>query len=126
MFERACAAAGFEPQIAHETEDMLIAQALVAAGLGLALLPRLTLSVMHPEITLRELPDPPLRHVFAARIKGRRVPAAAAMLNALLDVSRHSPSRSAGARRPGRRARRSPGGRGTQRGHTTQRTRPGH
>jgi DNA-binding transcriptional LysR family regulator len=93
MFERACAAAGFEPQIAHETEDMLIAQALVAAGLGLALLPRLTLSVMHPDVALRELPDPPLRRVWAARVKGRRVPAAAAMLNALQDVSRQSGTR---------------------------------
>jgi DNA-binding transcriptional LysR family regulator len=90
MFKRACAAAGFEPQVAHETEDTLIAQALVVAGLGLALLPRLTLSVTHPDITLRKLRNAPLRRVWAARVKGRRVPAADAMLKALHDASRGS------------------------------------
>jgi DNA-binding transcriptional LysR family regulator len=83
MFERACAAAGFEPQVAHETEDVLIAQSFVAAGLGLALMPRLALSVTHPSITLRELRDAPRRQVWAARVKNRRLPAADAMLAAL-------------------------------------------
>jgi DNA-binding transcriptional LysR family regulator len=83
MFERACAAAGFEPQVAHETEDVLIAQSFVAAGLGLALMPRLALSVTHPSIALRELRDAPRRQVWAARVKNRRVPAAGAMLAAL-------------------------------------------
>jgi DNA-binding transcriptional LysR family regulator len=88
MFERACAAAGFEPRVAHETEDALIAQSLVAAGLGLALLPSLALSVTHPAITLRELRDAPRRRVWAARVKDRQLPAAAAMLAALRNASR--------------------------------------
>jgi DNA-binding transcriptional LysR family regulator len=88
MFERACAAAGFEPRIAHETEDVLIAQSLVAAGLGLALLPRLALSITHPGVTVRELRDAPRRRVWAARVKDRQLPAAAAMLEALRKVAR--------------------------------------
>jgi DNA-binding transcriptional LysR family regulator len=87
MFERACAEAGFEPRVVHETEDVLIAQSLVAAGLGLALLPRLALSVTHPAITLRELRDSPRRRVWAARVKGRRLPAAHAMVSALRQAS---------------------------------------
>jgi DNA-binding transcriptional LysR family regulator len=80
MFERAGAEAGFEPRVVHETEGVLIAQSFVAAGLGLALMPRLALSVTHPAITLRELRDAPHRHVWAARVKSRRLPAADAML----------------------------------------------
>jgi DNA-binding transcriptional LysR family regulator len=90
MFERACTEAGFEPRVAHETEDVLIAQSIVAAGLGLALLPRLALSVTHPDITLRELRDAPRRRVWAARVKRRKMPAAAAMLVALRDASRRA------------------------------------
>jgi DNA-binding transcriptional LysR family regulator len=88
MFERACADAGFEPRVAHETEDALIAQSLVAAGLGLGLLPRLALSVTHPAITLRELRGAPRRRVWAAGVKDRHLPAAAAMLAALRNASR--------------------------------------
>lgn len=83
MFERTCAAAGFEPQVAHETDDVLIAQSLAAAGLGLALMPRLALSITHPALTLHELRGAPHRHVWAARVENRRLPAAAAMLAAL-------------------------------------------
>jgi DNA-binding transcriptional LysR family regulator len=38
-----CAAAGFTPKIAFTTDDFVAVQAMVAAGLGLALLPSLTL-----------------------------------------------------------------------------------
>jgi DNA-binding transcriptional LysR family regulator len=88
MFERACAAAGFKPQVAYEIEDVLIAQSLVAAGLGLAVLPRLALSLTHPAIRVRELRDPPRRRVWAARVTGRQLPAAAAMLEALSHAAR--------------------------------------
>jgi DNA-binding transcriptional LysR family regulator len=101
MFERACAEAGYEPQVAHETDDVLTAQALVAAGLGLALLPRLALSITHPAITLRELSGAPRRRVWAARVKDRRLPAAAAMLLALRNASREREL--AGVGRVGRR-----------------------
>jgi DNA-binding transcriptional LysR family regulator len=38
---RACVAAGFEPDIRVRTNDYLVAQALVGAGLGIALVPRM-------------------------------------------------------------------------------------
>ncbi|KAA5826876.1 LysR family transcriptional regulator [Saccharopolyspora hirsuta] len=39
-----CRAAGFDPEIHHDTDDYVVAQALVAAGLGVALLPQLALT----------------------------------------------------------------------------------
>lgn len=39
-----CAAAGFGPEIAHETDNVAAVLAMVAAGLGVALLPRLGLA----------------------------------------------------------------------------------
>jgi DNA-binding transcriptional LysR family regulator len=38
---RACRAAGFEPRIVAETGDFSVAGALAAAGVGVALIPRL-------------------------------------------------------------------------------------
>ncbi|WP_223839364.1 LysR substrate-binding domain-containing protein [Saccharopolyspora pogona] len=39
-----CRSAGFHPEIHHETDDYVVTQAWVAAGLGVALLPRLALT----------------------------------------------------------------------------------
>jgi DNA-binding transcriptional LysR family regulator len=70
-----CELAGFTPQIAFTTDDVLVAQALAAAGLGVAMLPDLALrAARHPAIrteplagarrqvlalTYGEPPDPP-------------------------------------------------------------------
>lgn len=52
-----CELAGFTPQIAFTTDDVLVAQALVAAGLGVALLPDLALrAARHRGIRARPLP----------------------------------------------------------------------
>ncbi|HUZ52855.1 MAG TPA: LysR substrate-binding domain-containing protein [Streptosporangiaceae bacterium] len=54
---RLCRAAGFSPDVAVTTDDYVAAQALVAAGLGIAILPGLALrAVRHPGITATELP----------------------------------------------------------------------
>ena len=42
-----CAAAGFTPKVAFTTDDFVAVQALVGAGLGLALLPALALRAAH-------------------------------------------------------------------------------
>ncbi len=42
-----CELAGFTPQIAFTTDDVLVAQALAAAGLGVTLLPGLALRAVH-------------------------------------------------------------------------------
>jgi DNA-binding transcriptional LysR family regulator len=54
---RCCRTAGFEPDIAASTTDYVAAQALVAAGLGIALLPSLPLrAARHHAIAATELP----------------------------------------------------------------------
>jgi DNA-binding transcriptional LysR family regulator len=61
-----CQAAGFAPDIVARTDDYLAAQALVAAGLGVAVLPGLALTpARHPGIHAGEL-DGHRRHVLAA------------------------------------------------------------
>jgi molybdate transport repressor ModE-like protein len=51
-----CELAGFTPQIAFTTDDVLVAQALAAAGLGVALLPDLALrAARHPGIRAEPL-----------------------------------------------------------------------
>jgi molybdate transport repressor ModE-like protein len=60
-----CERAGFTPQIAFTTDDVLVAQALAAAGLGVALLPDLALrAARHPGVRTEPLPGA-RRQVFA-------------------------------------------------------------
>jgi DNA-binding transcriptional LysR family regulator len=81
---RSCHAAGFEPRVSFESDDYLTVQGLVAAGVGVALIPRLALSGVRDDIAVRELsPSSPVRHVLAATVRGAQVPAAAAMLEIL-------------------------------------------
>ncbi len=52
-----CELAGFTPLIAFTTDDVLVAQALAAAGLGVAMLPDLALrAARHPAIRAEPLP----------------------------------------------------------------------
>jgi DNA-binding transcriptional LysR family regulator len=82
---RCCHAASFEPNVAFESDDYQTVQGLVAAGVGVALIPELALSVVREDITIRALsPRPPVRRVIAATPAGARlVPAAPAMLAVL-------------------------------------------
>ena len=83
---RSCLAAGFEPQVSFESDDYNTVQGLVAAGVGVALIPRLALPKAAVEgVVIRALsPAPPVRSVIAAVPAGPRlVPAAPAMLGIL-------------------------------------------
>jgi DNA-binding transcriptional LysR family regulator len=82
---RCCHAAGFEPTVSFESDDYQTVQGLVAAGVGVALIPELALSVLREDIVIRALsPAPPVRQVIAATPDGARlVPAAPAMLAVL-------------------------------------------
>ena len=84
-----CAAAGFAPAFRHRTLDFHAAMALAAAGLGVALIPRLGQTAVPPGAIVRPLADPaPARHVFAATRAGAEGrPAVAAVLDALSSVS---------------------------------------
>ena len=86
--ESACRDAGFEPRIAFEADETLAAQALVAAGVGVTILPRLALSTVHPSVTARSITKPPVRRVWAARLAGSYLsPASEAMVQILQDVA---------------------------------------
>jgi DNA-binding transcriptional LysR family regulator len=85
---RACAAAGFEPHIAFETDDYGAVQGLVAAGVGIALIPELALTTVRDDIVIRTLgTQAPVRHVLAATLSGYRSPATDAMVDVLRDTS---------------------------------------
>jgi DNA-binding transcriptional LysR family regulator len=90
---RSCHAAGFEPNVAFESDDYQTVQGLVAAGVGVALIPELALSVVREDIVIRALsPAPPIRQVLAATPAGARlVPAAPAMLGILDATARQRP-----------------------------------
>jgi DNA-binding transcriptional LysR family regulator len=82
---RRCHAAGFEPRVSFESDDYQTVQGLVAAGVGVALIPQLALPVVREDIVVRALaPAPPVRQVIAAVPAGAQlVPAAPAMLGIL-------------------------------------------
>jgi DNA-binding transcriptional LysR family regulator len=87
---RSCHAAGFEPNVAFESDDYQTVQGLVAAGVGVALIPELALSVVREDIAIRSLsPSPPIRQVVAAAPADARLsPATPAMLGILEEASK--------------------------------------
>jgi len=80
-----CREAGFEPRVSFESDDYDVVQGLVAAGVGVALIPRLALSHRQPGLVVRRLaPENPVRRVFAATsAEPGVVPAAQVMLGIL-------------------------------------------
>jgi len=91
---RSCHAAGFEPSVSFESDDYQTVQGLVAAGVGVALIPQLALSTVRDDIVVRALdPASPARKVFAATPRGAAVtPAVATMLDVLREASRSTSS----------------------------------
>jgi molybdate transport repressor ModE-like protein len=86
----ACRVGGFEPKIAFESDDYPTMQGLVAAGVGVTLLPDLVLAAgVHPRIEIRPLGrTAPVRKIWAVLpAEGYRPPATDAMLEILKDVS---------------------------------------
>ncbi|MDP4505558.1 LysR family transcriptional regulator [Nonomuraea turcica] len=82
-----CEKAGFEPRISFTSDDIVAVQALVAAGLGLTMLPGLALRAhRHPDVEVAEVPGS-TRHVYAA-VYGDppHPPATGALLEALREA----------------------------------------
>ena len=72
----AALAHGFEPRIRFGAEQWLSKQGLVAAGVGVTLIPGLAIQTVREDIVLRSLgPDAPRRRVVAALPVGYRAPA---------------------------------------------------
>jgi DNA-binding transcriptional LysR family regulator len=87
--DRACQEAGFEPRVAFESDETFAVQALVAAGVGVTIFPRLALTTVHPGVAIRPLAgDPIVRRIWATRLSGAyRSPATEAMVQILQDVA---------------------------------------
>jgi DNA-binding transcriptional LysR family regulator len=85
-----CRAAGFTPRSTYATDDSDAVQALVAAGLGIAVVPGLALARPRPGVDVRSLgADAPVRHIEAVRPRdGYRSPAVSAMLECLQAAAR--------------------------------------
>lgn len=91
---RTCLAAGFTPNVSFESDDYQTVQGLVAAGVGVALIPELALSSLRQDIAIRALhPQPPGRKVVAASPKNPvATPAAKAMFSILREIAgRYTP-----------------------------------
>jgi DNA-binding transcriptional LysR family regulator len=86
---RLCLAAGFEPSVSFESDDYETVQGLVAAGVGVALIPRLASTHAHDGVVIRALAPSAIRKVVAATVGGPGVaPAAKAMIEILGEVAR--------------------------------------
>ena len=87
---RACHKAGFVPNIALESNEYEAVQALVAAEVGVALVPGLALLSSKEGVVVRSLGgETPVRHIRAAVVAdGFRSPSATAMLSILQEIGR--------------------------------------
>jgi DNA-binding transcriptional LysR family regulator len=83
-----CADEGFEPKIGYTSEDMVVLQGLVAAGLGVTTSPGLALRAHRIEgIVASEIPGSP-QHIYAATYgEPPDPPATAALLDALAQAA---------------------------------------
>jgi DNA-binding transcriptional LysR family regulator len=87
--ETACLAAGFTPTVGFRSDDYNVVQGLVAAGVGISLLPGLSLTNVRDDIVIRSLgANAPTRRIAAATLAGRyQSPATEAMLGILEEVA---------------------------------------
>jgi DNA-binding transcriptional LysR family regulator len=88
MLQQLCDDVGFEPDIVHVVNDVTVARALVAAGLGTAVLPELALPPPHHDVVVRAVRDvQPYRSLHVTWLRGRKVPAVAQMVRYLADAA---------------------------------------
>lgn len=85
-FAMMCRLAGFEPAVGFVTEDYQAAQGLVAAGIGISAVPRMSLLSSRPDVVAVPMTRPaPRRRIAALRSHRPGHPAAA---ERILDVLR--------------------------------------
>jgi DNA-binding transcriptional LysR family regulator len=84
--------AGYDVDVACRVDDIGTIQGLVAAGLGVAVLPRLLLVVRHPQVAVRPLAEPsvPRRVGLAWSAIGARSAAATMFVDATVDALRQA------------------------------------
>jgi DNA-binding transcriptional LysR family regulator len=90
LIDRGCRAAGFEPDVAFRINDCQMTQAMVAAGEGVAVLPRLMLRPSHPGVSIKPLgAQAPIRRIVAVRLPTRYLsPSVERFLELLRDAGR--------------------------------------
>ncbi len=99
--ERACRAAGFEPDIAFRTDDYAVACGLVEAGVGVAFVPRLAMRTSADVVARPPADGHPHRMIFAAhRVDAERSPAVADMVARLVHAAGELGERSMAAVEP--------------------------
>lgn len=83
----AFASAGFTPAVAVDADSPQSAQGFVAAGLGVALLPRLGFDIVHPGVVVRTVRNPePVRRLYVGvREAIADQPATRSLITALFD-----------------------------------------
>jgi DNA-binding transcriptional LysR family regulator len=85
-----CRSAGFEPYVAFESDDYLTVQGLVAAGVGVALIPSLGLAAYRPDVAIKPIAGAtPKRDIYAVALpSSSRSPATQAMIEVLVEAAR--------------------------------------
>jgi molybdate transport repressor ModE-like protein len=85
----ACRAAGFEPQVQWTSDDMLVLASAVAAGHGIAVLPRLSVATGAAAVEVLALREPAFerRLTAVARASALGRPAVAAVVDALASAA---------------------------------------
>lgn len=86
----ACRAEGFQPRVRWETDDMLLLARAVAAGHGLAVLPRLSVATDAADVELRPLREPRLtrRLTAVARASALGRPVVAEVIESIARAAR--------------------------------------
>src|SRR5207244_11037058 len=70
LVRNACIRAGFEPQVSFESDDYQAVQGLVAAGVGVAMIPLLALTTVRDDIVIRDMGRAAtVRKISAATLK---------------------------------------------------------
>jgi DNA-binding transcriptional LysR family regulator len=89
LHRSACVAAGFDPKVGFQSDDYNVVQGLVAAGVGISLLPSLALTNAREDIVIRSLGrGAPARRIAAATLAGRyQSPSTGEMLAILEEVA---------------------------------------
>jgi DNA-binding transcriptional LysR family regulator len=89
VFNKACAAAGFEPRVAVRTEQAPSAVSLASEGLGLTLVPGNVIPATFDGLLLR--PDPPVQRHLSVYTRVRPDPITAAFVTAITEKTLATP-----------------------------------
>jgi DNA-binding transcriptional LysR family regulator len=86
---RACQDAGFEPRVEYSSEDYNAVQGMVAAGMGVALIPSMVTVLMRPDVVVRPIRDQaPMRRILVAIRAGEDNPLVESLVEALRAAAR--------------------------------------